>query len=302
MTRASVTAIVLAKNEAVHIERCLRSLRGCVERVVVVDSNSTDQTVELARREGADIYQHPFRNYADQFNWALDQCEISSDWIMRIDSDEFIDDKLAREIQNRLPGLGPQITGIVVERRIKFLGKTIRFGGGVSPQYLLKIWRAGMGRVENRWMDEHTVLANGETVTFGGTLLDDNIKGMTYWVEKHNWYATREMIDYLNSEFRFFSEVELSGSAKEARVKRQMKVGIYNKTPLIYRALLFFLYRYFFRLGFLDGLPGLLFHLMQGLWYRVLVDIKIMEARTFLGRYGVDAFRSMLQERHNIAL
>lgn len=300
--RTSVTAIILTQNERLHIERCIRSLQSHVERIVVVDSGSTDPTAEIASRCGAEVYRNPFRNYATQFNWALENCAIATDWVMRIDADEFIDEELGNQISVRLPAAELGVSGFVVERRVTFLGKTIRFGGGVSPQRLLKIWRRGKGAVENRWMDEHTVLFEGNTSTLSGTLIDDNLKGVTFWVDKHNRYASREMIDALNFEYQFFEEPSLSNLSREAKAKRVAKKSVYARLPLFYRAFWYFIYRYFFRLGFLDGKAGLVFHLMQGLWYRLLVDVKIYEAREYIGSHGVGAFKAMMEERHGIKM
>lgn len=297
----SVTAIVLTHNEQLHIERCIASLKSNVERIVVVDSGSNDRTVDIAARCGADVYTHPFRNYATQFNWALENCAVATDWVMRIDADEFIDAELAGQMSSQLPTASLEINGFVVERRVKFLGKMIRFGGGVSPQFLLKIWRTNKGAVENRWMDEHTVLFEGGTANLSGHLIDDNLKGLGFWVDKHNRYATREMIDALNPEFKFFEE-PTSLLSSQALAKRIAKESVYARFPAIYRAVCYFCYRYFVRLGFLDGRAGLVFHLMQGLWYRLLVDIKILEATDFIRSNGLPAFKAMMEERHGIKI
>ncbi|MCK1735274.1 glycosyltransferase family 2 protein [Bradyrhizobium sp. 138] len=299
---ASVTAIILTYNEELHIERCIGSLRAHVERIVVVDSGSTDGTVESATRCGADVYRHPFKNYATQFNWGLENCAITTEWVMRIDADEFIDAELGRQISTNLPTARPEINGFIVERRITFLGKTIRFGGGVSPQSLLKIWRRDKGAVENRWMDEHTILFEGSTSTLQGILTDDNLKGFAFWVDKHNRYASREMIDTLNSEHEFFDEPSSINLSTEAKVKRVAKKSFYARLPLFYRAFWYFFYRYFLRFGFLDGTLGLVFHLMQGLWYRLLVDIRITEAKAFIRSNGVAAFKAMMEERHGLKI
>lgn len=299
---ASVTAIILTHNEELHIERCIASLRSHVERIVVVDSGSTDRTIESAIIGGAEIFKNPFKNYATQFNWALENCLIVTDWIMRIDADEFIDAELASQLESRLSAVGPDINGFVVERRVKFLGKVIRFGGGVSPQFVLKIWRTNKGAVENRWMDEHTILFEGGMSKMAGLLIDDNLKGIGFWVDKHNRYAAREMIDALNSEFDFFAEPESAYLSTQAKVKRAAKASMYARLPLVYRALCYFLYRYFIRLGFLDGRSGLVFHLMQGLWYRVLVDLRILEARQFIKSNGLEAFRTMMEQRHDLKI
>jgi glycosyltransferase involved in cell wall biosynthesis len=299
MTSPSLTAVILTKNEAIHIGRCISSLERCAERVVVVDSFSTDNTIETARNAGAEVFQNPFRNQADQFNWALDNCKISSTWTMRIDADEYIDAKLADNIIGRLAGLGDEITGVAVMRHICFLGRIIRHGG-VSPQQTLKIWRTGLGRIESRWMDEHAVLTKGDIVTFDGALIDDNRKDIFFWVDKHNRYAIREVIDLMNEEYQFFDEKDLSGTSKEAQLKRRRKKAIYNRAPLMYRALLLFFYRYIFRLGFLDGREGLSFNLLQTLWYRYLVDVNIIEARSFIQTAGIDAFKKKLRSEYSI--
>ncbi|MGY3361274.1 glycosyltransferase involved in cell wall biosynthesis [Bradyrhizobium sp. GM0.4] len=298
----SLTAIVLTHNEQIHIERCINSIKSYVSRIVVVDSGSTDATVEIAARCGAEIFTHPFKNYATQFNWALEHCGIATRWIMRIDADEYIDTELGSQISSRLSVVGPEITGFVVERRVKFLGRIIRFGGGVSPQFVLKIWRTNKGAVENRWMDEHTILFEGASAQLSGLLIDENLKGIGFWVEKHNRYAAREVIDALNSEYRFFDESSEVILSAQAQAKRFAKQSLYSRLPPIYRAVCYFIYRYIFRLGFLDGTAGLVFHLMQGLWYRVLIDLRILEARQFITAEGQAAFKSMMQERYGLQI
>ncbi|MCK1550849.1 glycosyltransferase family 2 protein [Bradyrhizobium sp. 177] len=299
---ASLTALVLTHNEQLHIERCIASLTSHVERIVVVDSGSIDRTVEIAKNSGAEVYSHPFRNYATQFNWGLENCAISTDWVMRIDADEFIDLQLAAELESQLPSAAQEINGFVVERRVKFLGKIIRFGGGVSPQFVLKIWRTGKGAVENRWMDEHTVLFEGSTAKLSGLLIDHNLKDFGFWVEKHNKYAAREAIDALNAEFQFFDEPASHKLSVDAKLKRAAKASVYARLPLFHRAIWYFLYRYLFRFGILDGTAGLVFHLMQGLWYRLLVDLRIKEARDLIRANGITAFKTLMEERYGFKI
>jgi glycosyltransferase involved in cell wall biosynthesis len=301
MTLSSLTAVILTKNESIHLARCIASLAQCAERIVVVDSFSTDDTVEIARNAGADVVQNPFRNYASQFNWALDNCKIASRWTMRIDADEYVDAKLADNISQRLDRLGEETTGVSVTRYISFLGRVIRHGG-VSPQQTLKIWRTGLGRIESRWMDEHTVLSQGGISSFDGALIDDNLKGLNFWIEKHNRYAIREVIDLMNEEYQFFKEQGLAGTSKEAEAKRRQKKAVYARAPLLYRALFLFVYRYIFRLGFLDGKAGLSFNLLQTLWYRYIVDLKIIEAQDLIQSSGVDAFKQKLKSEYGIEL
>jgi glycosyltransferase involved in cell wall biosynthesis len=301
MTAPSLTAIILTRNEELHVARCIASLTECAERIVVVDSLSTDRTVELARTAGAEVYQRQFRNYADQFNWALDNCNITSTWTMRIDADEYVNTELSANLLRQLDTMSDAVTGVVITRYISFLGRIIRHGG-VSPQRLLKIWRTGAGRIENRWMDEHTVISHGEITSLDGALIDDNQKDISFWIEKHNRYAIREMIDFINSEHHFYREEILLGTAEEAQSKRNKKKSIYNRAPLLYRAILVFIYRYFFRLGFLDGKEGLSFNLLQTLWYRYLVDLKIIEARAFISRGGIEAFKKRVNDDYSLEI
>jgi len=198
---------------------------------------------------------------------------------MRMDADEYLEGDAQEEINVRLPLMDRNIDGIYLNRKVFFFGKWIRHGG-MYPIILLRIWRTGKGRVEQRWMDEHIVLSeHAKTVRFRGNIVDDNLKGMTAWVDKHNAYATREMVDLLNTRYGFIDKDEAVSlfDDPQARKKRSLKNNFYSKIPLGFRSLLYFLYRYLFRLGFLDGPKGFIFHFMQGFWYRFLVDIKIME-------------------------
>lgn len=160
----SLTVIILTKNEEKHIRRCINSFSKIPSRIVIVDSFSTDKTVDIARELGADIYQRKFYNYADQFQWAIENTNIQTDWIMRMDADEIWEEKLTEEIEEALKHQDPKITGILIKRKWIFLGKWLRHGG-IYPLVLLRIWKRGTARIEQRFMDEHMVLETGYTVT-----------------------------------------------------------------------------------------------------------------------------------------
>ena len=148
----SLSVLILTYNEARHIERAIASVAAIASEVVVVDSGSTDATVELATRAGARVLHHPFITQARSFQWGLDHGALAGEWVMRLDADEVIEPDLAREIAERLPGLPPGVTGVVLKRQHVFMGRAIRHGGRY-PLNLLRIWRAGLGRIEDRWMD-----------------------------------------------------------------------------------------------------------------------------------------------------
>ncbi|WP_377299739.1 glycosyltransferase family 2 protein [Rhizobium sp. SGZ-381] len=274
-----VTVIILTFNEDKHLARCLAAIAPFASRVVVVDSFSTDRTLEIARAHGIDVLENRFVNYATQFQWALDNAQITTPWVMRLDADEVIEPDLAAEIIRVLPTLGSNVAGINLKRKHIVFDRWIKHGGRY-PLNLLRIWRAGQGRIENRWMDEHIIVWGGETITLDGGFADHNLGNLSYFIRKHDDYATREAIDVLNQRYGLFSrdeDLSSEGTSVQAAVKRWIKERVYNRLPFWLGPLGYFLYRYFFQFGFLDGRPGLVYHFLQGFWYRFLVGAKVYE-------------------------
>lgn len=198
---------------------------------------------------------------------------------MRLDADEYATPELAQEIASRLAARPAGANGVYVKRRIHFLGRWIRHGA-VYPMWVLRLWRLGYGRCENRWMDEHIRLTGGESLRFAHDLVDENLNDLTWWTDKHNRYAVREAADLLNLKYRFadFDAIDTMIGGEQSRIKRWLKERVYARLPLFVRPAGYFVYRYFLRLGFLDGVPGLAWHTLQGFWYRFLVDAKLYEA------------------------
>lgn len=279
--------IILTLNEERHIARAIGSVRAIASQIIVVDSGSTDRTVEIAESLGATVWTNPWRNHATQFNWALDQLPADTGWVMRLDADEIVSSDLADEVAALLPRLDPATTGLTVGRRIAFMGRPIRHGG-LFPIRVLRVFRHGAGRCENRWMDEH-IRTQGNVVALKDEILDDNLNSLTWWIAKHNSYASREVVDMLNLEHGFMPHDSVAGlAAGEAGIKRWLKESAYIRLPGGFRAFLYFFYRYVLRLGFLDGREGFAFHVLQGLWYRFLVDAKLYEVRAYMTRTGSD--------------
>ena len=196
---ALLTVIILTCNEERHIERAIASVQGVAQRCYVVDSGSTDRTVELASASGAVVLHNPWVNHAVQFNWALQQLPEDTKWVLRLDADEFVIEELASEIREELGRVAEDVAGIVVSRRMCFLGRPIHWGG-VFPIRVVRLLRSGRGEVEDRWMDEHIVV-DGPTVRFRGEIIDDNSNPLTWWVAKHNSYSSREAVELLNLEY-----------------------------------------------------------------------------------------------------
>lgn len=285
----TLTAVILTRDEERHIARCLEAVMPVVDHVLVVDSGSTDRTVGIARELGAEVHENPWVNYATQMNWGIDRVPEGTSWILRLDADEVVTPGLAAEIAAKLPSLPTGVDGVFVSRRMTFLGRPIR-RGGIFPVRVLRLFRSGRGRCENRWMDEH-ILVDGATTDFSGEIVDDNCNSLTWWTQKHNAYASREVVDLLNLEYGFMPHETVADlrSGQQAGVKRWLKERVYARLPGGMRAFAYFLYRYVLRLGFLDGREGAAFHVLQGLWYRYLVDAKLHEVRLYMRRTEADA-------------
>lgn len=276
----SLTVVIPAFNEELHIARAIESVRALAQRMCVVDSFSDDRTAEIARSLGAEIRQRKFVNHADQFQWALDNFDIRTDWVMRLDADEYLRPTLARELEATLTALPAAVTGVVLPREVVFQGRILKHGG-FRPQMLLRVWRPGKAKIEQRWMDEHIVLLGGRTVAARNYLVDENLRDLTWWIDKHNRYASREVVDILDRELGLGLADHARGDKghRQSNAKRWLKENVYARLPILLRAFFYYLYRYFLRLGFLDGKPGAVYHFLQAFWYRFLVDAKLHEAR-----------------------
>ncbi|MFC4293994.1 glycosyltransferase family 2 protein [Novosphingobium tardum] len=297
-----ITVIVLSFNEAIHVERCIGRIRDHVRRVVVVDSFSTDDTIARAQAMGAETLQNPFVNQAQQFNWALDAVQIDTAWVLRLDCDEYLDDEALRWLHRDMPRLSDDVAGVELRLKVIFKGKHLRFGGYYSTD-LLRLWRTGKGRVEQRWMDERTTVS-GKITRARGNLVDENLNSIGWWTDKHNRYASRHVIDFMMLQHSPDHQVATKGAMlpRRARFKRFLRNRIYARFPLFLRPALYWFYRYFVLLGFLDGKLGLIWHFLHGFWYYMLIDVKIHEARQIVADEGIDGLVLHYEKTLGVAL
>lgn len=296
-----LTVIILTYNEELHIRRCLENVAPIAKRVVIVDSFSTDKTLEIAREfPNVDILQNKWENnYAKQFNWGLEHANITTKWVLRLDADEYLTKELVEELKTKLPGLPEDVSGIVLKRRHIFLDKWMK--RGIYPVKLMRIFRNGKGRCENRLMDEHIQLSEGRAVEFEHDFCDHNLNNLSWFCHKHVNYAIREAVDLLDIEF------DLTGSAAtddsknisaQAIAKRRKKHA-YARKPLFWRSTAYFLYRYILKGAFLEGKEGFLFSFLQGWWYRTLVDAKVLEIKRKTGG-DRERIKALLAEEYGI--
>lgn len=284
-----ISFIILTYNEEKHLKRCLTSLLPFAKQLIVVDSFSTDDTCNIAKELGAIVYQHPFKNQALQFNWALENCEINSEWIWRVDADEYISKASGEIVVRAINTCSDDVNGISINKRIVFMGHPLKYGGWYpAPQ--IKIIRKGFGMSENKCMDEHLIVSSGRTIYVNADQIDENLNDLSWWSRKHIGYAEREAVNMLMMQYGLDnSEKGISPKllGNNAERKRWLKLK-YVKSPLFLRPFLNFFIRYILKGGFLDGKEGFVWHVLQGFWYRFLVDAKIFELKK---KFGFDKER-----------
>jgi len=268
--RLPISVIILTYNEELNLENCLKSIGDWAGEVFIVDSFSKDKTQAIAKKYNCKIVEHSFKNQAEQFNWALDNLKIKSEWILRLDADEKMTDDLWWEISAVLPKAPADINGFYIKRRIYFMGRWLKHAG-VYPLWLLRLFKHGKAKSELKEIDEHIILLEGRAEKLKNDFIHDDKKSLSDWIQKHNDYSTREVQTILN----LTSDIPALGS--QPGRKRWLKEKFYYRLPLFFRAFLYFHYRYFFRLGFLDGKEGLIYHFLRIYWYRFLLDAKIYE-------------------------
>ncbi len=279
--KPGISAIILTFNEEIHLRRCIENVRQVASQVFIVDSFSTDATVAIARECGAVVYQNKWENnHARQFNWGLENLPIDTEWVLRLDADEYLTPELVDEVNTRLPQIDAGVSGIIFPLRRLFLNKWIK--RGIGKMEMLRLFRYQDGFSETRWMDEHIKLRKGTSVLFEHEFVDHNLNTIGWWTQKHNGYSIREAIDLLDLEYGLVPPgpdgVMNSGAAGKRRNKHT-----YAKLPLFYRSTFYFFYRYVFLLGFTGGKEAFLWHFLQGWWYRTLVDAKIYEIKKACG-------------------
>lgn len=275
-----LSVIILTYNEEIHIRRCLENVCPVAKDVFVIDSCSTDRTVEIASEfDNVTVLSHPWpNNHGVQFNWGLDNAPIRTEWILRLDADEYLGPELIERLHRELPLLPPDVSAISMRRTHTFLRRFIK--GGSGPVFLTRIFRHGKARSDVRNMDEHIQVNDGLTVRWSETFSDDNLRDLAWWTDKHNGYSIREAADLLDAEFGFSAGADSGPSSPLASRRNKSR---YARMPLFLRAFAYFLYRYFVRGGCLEGKEGFAWCFLQGWWYRTLVDAKIYEIKKVCG-------------------
>lgn len=275
--KSPVTVIILTFNEENNIIDCIESVQDFASEIFIVDSGSTDQTLKMLSKYPVQVFQHPFENYSQQRNWALESLPIKTDWVINLDADQRLTEGFKKELHQHLTsGKLNHINGFLTSRKTMFMGKWIKYGGHY-PTYHAMTFRLGKGMCEQKLYDQH-YLVEGEMIKLKGDVIDLVTESLSTFTLRHNTWSTLESIQQFSNTNS--STATISGKLKgDSMQRRRYFKNLYERLPLFVRPMLYFLVRYFFRLGFLDGTRGLIFHFLQCFWFRFLIDAKIYELR-----------------------
>lgn len=294
-----LSVIILTYNEEIHIRRCIERVLLIAKKIYIVDSFSTDKTVQIAEELGAEVIRHEWPgNQAEQFNWMIDNVEIETEWILRLDADEYLLPELVEELKDVLPTTKKCVSAFSLSLARAFQGRILRHGI-VNDVRIVRLFRKGMARYEKRMMDEHLSVLSGDVVSLKNQFVDDNIMPIGAFIVKHNDYASREAALLLDAEYHFSGNEVVAQDHGEIVEKKRAQKNRYARLPLFWRGFGYFLYRYIFKLGFLDGKEGFLWDFLQGWWYRTLVDAKIFEIKKKCGNDPA-RIKELLQSEYGI--
>lgn len=274
LQKLPLSVIVLTFNEEQNIGPCLESIVPWAEEVFIVDSGSTDRTLNIVSTYGTKVLTHSFQNYSHQRNWAQENVPLSHDWVFHIDADERVSPELVdrlRELFSETSQATQDYAGFMVRRKIIFFGKPI-IHGGLYPTYHCRIFRKQFGRCEDREYDQH-FFVDGKTRALEADLLELTAVSLFSWTARHNKWAqmeARQLLKGFEEHDAALVQPKIIGSPIERR--RWLRSSVYTRAPMFFRSLLYFLTRYVLRGGFLDGTPGLIYHVLQGFWFRFYVD------------------------------
>ena len=269
--KLSLIVIILTYNESVHVERAIKNVSGWADKIIILDSYSDDDTAEKAKLLNVEVKQRKFDNYKNQREYAIEYVKSRAEWLFFLDADEYLTEELKLEIKEAIRR--PDIAGYYIPRRFIFMDKWIKWGG-YYPTYLLRLFRPEQASID-RVINEHVTVL-GDKAYLQRDFVDHNLKGISSWIDKHNRYATYEAIDLLT----FKKNLKETCIASKKTGKQWLRYKVWNKLPIItIRPAMYFIYRYFFRLGFLDGKEGFVYHFLQGFWFWFLIDLKYLELK-----------------------
>ena len=276
-----VTLLVTTRNEAANIEKCLRSAHLFVDQIFVIDSDSDDKTVNISRQY-AEVVNLPYDHSKIIpwiYQWGLDNLPIRNEWVMILEADQMLTTDLKLELERLFASPCIRESGFYVRRRQVFRGRTLRFGG-YGSKFMLKLFRRDAGELDPEETDTR-VYVKGQVGRLKSSIVEENRKedDILFYLQKHVRYAdafAREEHRRRETGFKWKQQPRLFGTPDQRVLwLKQMFFGL----PLYLRPFVYFFYRYFILLGFLDGKQGAIFHFMQAFWFRLVWDIRLEELK-----------------------
>jgi glycosyltransferase involved in cell wall biosynthesis len=270
----NLTCIILTFNEEKNISTVLNSIQGLTKNIFVVDSFSTDRTLQILEEMQITYTQHAFENYSKPRNGAQDNTPLRTDGVWHLEADEPVTPELRSWIKNDFEMESENSDGFMFSRKTIFMDRWIKHGGQY-PNFHLRLFKVLCGSCERKAYDQHFLvegrvkkISNADIINTVSSNLDD-------FIIAHNRWAAKEAFEIYDGANVDSLSPKLFGNPIERR--RWLKQNIFEKSPLFIRSFLYFFYRYFIRLGFLDGKPGLIFFVLQTFWFRFLIDAKVYE-------------------------
>lgn len=292
-----VSAILLTFNEEANVKDCLDSVAGWCGEIFIVDSGSTDRTLEICRRYTDRIYFHEFVDSASQWEWALRNLPLSYDWVLPLDADHVLTDRLRQQLMDKLRAPDPSVDGYFARHQYFFNGTPVR---GFKP-YSLRLFRRDKTRLDHSELVDFRFVVQGKTAFLSGWVYErnQNESAIDFWIDKHQRFSTRVAIEEVlrtSGRLTWSMRPRLLGNPDERIV--WLKNRWYH-LPLYVRPFLYFFYRYILRLGCLDGWNGFVYHFLHAFWFRLLVDLKIGDLRRRIerGETSIDALGASVVHR-----
>lgn len=290
-----VSVVVVTYNEEENIEATLRSVAGWCHEIFVVDSGSTDRTTEIARRFTDNVLEHRYKDHASQWQWVLDNVTLACDWLLALDADNIVTEPLKRQIEAAVERDEAGIDGYYAVHTHYFRGKRVR---GLK-KYWLRLVRLERTRVDETELVDFRFIVEGTASVLSGEIIEANRKedAIDFWIDKHQKFASRMAVEEVlrrAGRRRWSMTPRLFGNQDERMVWFKTR---WYRAPLYLRPFLYFGYRYFLRAGFLDGRNGLVYHVLQAFWFRLLVDIRIAEIEEEIasGRLSFDELERQMR-------
>ncbi len=272
-----ITGILLTYNEESNVARCLASVADLCDDLFVVDSGSTDRTTSICRAYTQNIVSHPFVDSASQWAWALTCLPVRSEWVLPLDADHMITAELKAQICAVVSAPDPKIHGYYSRHAYLFMGRRMR---GFKP-YTLRLFRYCSTSVDRSELVDFRFHVHGRTAVLSGEVREENAneRYIDFWIDKHQRFSSRAATEEV---LRRLGRIEWSIAPRLFGTPDQRIIWLksrWYRLPLYVRPALYFSYRYVLRGGFLDGIPGFVYHFLQAFWFRLLIDVKIAQLR-----------------------